>query len=422
MSLTSFINRSDVRAKLKEVIAQQQAPVNIPLRVLPVSANPSLVGTAFDYLLRFYIQRQNKVASQGWVATAGLWKLGQFLGSRRSRLYKLAENSHARALEAHADYLRNGRVNSNLLRSTIHLARLDMGVRPGPEYLLTEHLTDPCDDEVRELRELYSIIPRGMFIAEHTCVLNPSFGDASILVGGADTDLIIDDTLIDFKVVRDFNQFSRHICQLVGYYILLLLSGEANGENINNLSRLGLYFARHGHLHLVSVDDLIERAMLPDLVRWFFEAAAHPLDRPGYLQEFAYPYCREWWLEITGKSEQKWERIQKDKQEWDMEDRLCHPCNRARIRREKIRELEDRRLLYRHLRGLIAISGSVPAAAARIKVLPSEIRYYLRSYPGSPLSKSRLAHIRQLELEIAFKKLPKRLRARCLTGGATTTS
>lgn len=41
------------------------------------------------------------------------------------------------------------------------------------------------------------------FRAKRTCVLNPTFGAASELVGAADGDLILDGTLIDVKVNKN---------------------------------------------------------------------------------------------------------------------------------------------------------------------------------------------------------------------------
>jgi len=52
MSLISFINMSDVRAKLRVLHPKVARRLNTPLKVEPRSNRYALIGTAFDYLLR----------------------------------------------------------------------------------------------------------------------------------------------------------------------------------------------------------------------------------------------------------------------------------------------------------------------------------------------------------------------------------
>lgn len=78
---------------------------------------------------------------------------------------------------------------------------------------------------------------------ENNILYNPSFGLYSRRIGGADADIIINDTLIDFKTgsyINYENKAINNLKQLVGYYILNYLN---NGVTIN---KLALYFARYG--------------------------------------------------------------------------------------------------------------------------------------------------------------------------------
>lgn len=87
-------------------------------------------------------------------------------------------------------------------------------------------------DNKFKLRENYNIID-----------YNPEFGDYSTYIGGADADVIINDTLIDFKTSRYLNYNNtgiNNLKQLVGYYLLNYLN---KGTRINNLC---LYYARYG--------------------------------------------------------------------------------------------------------------------------------------------------------------------------------
>lgn len=74
-------------------------------------------------------------------------------------------------------------------------------------------------------------------------IYNPNFGKYSQRIGGADADVIINDTLIDFKTTTYLNYNNcciNNLKQLVGYYLLNYLN---KGVLINTLS---LYYARYG--------------------------------------------------------------------------------------------------------------------------------------------------------------------------------
>lgn len=69
MSLTSFLNIKEVKEKfLEEFPKLFTFRVKTPLLAPPLTNNYQLVGTAFDYLLRFYIKLLNPNAIESsWV-------------------------------------------------------------------------------------------------------------------------------------------------------------------------------------------------------------------------------------------------------------------------------------------------------------------------------------------------------------------
>lgn len=85
--------------------------------------------------------------------------------------------------------------------------------------------------------------------------LNPSFGSASSLVGGADADIIIDDFLIDIKVTKMGKVSRNHFNQLITYYLLDRIEKEATGKSFG-IKRAGNYFARHGCLTCIPIEQL----------------------------------------------------------------------------------------------------------------------------------------------------------------------
>jgi hypothetical protein len=69
MSLTSFLERKDVRDRFRQEFAMPGMKVKRELLAPPLSNRYSLVGTAFDYLVRFYVERLNPYAiTRRWIA------------------------------------------------------------------------------------------------------------------------------------------------------------------------------------------------------------------------------------------------------------------------------------------------------------------------------------------------------------------
>src|SRR5260370_10444494 len=78
---------------------------------------------------------------------------------------------------------------------SVDLAQLDLVYRIGLLDL------QPINDAmVEDIRNMLALVPPDDFRAKQTCVLNPTFGAASELVGGADGDLFIHGMLVDITV------------------------------------------------------------------------------------------------------------------------------------------------------------------------------------------------------------------------------
>jgi hypothetical protein len=207
----------------------------------------------------------------------------------------LAKECHARALAAHKQYLSDGVLTEELLLGTIHLARIDRVYRDGPEYLRREWFTASYPREMADLRRLYEIVPREKFQSRDQCFLNPTFDLASELVQGADADVILDDCLIDIKTTKYLRLKVADLHQIVGYYILYLLSGKSAKRPLGEIKHVGIYFSRHAFLHTLEIGKIIKADAMPELLKGFIELAApDPQKRKSYLSGFEYPACREW--------------------------------------------------------------------------------------------------------------------------------
>ena len=114
MSLTSLIKNPDVRKKFKDEFPRQPVPrKNDPIAPL-LTNHYGLVGTAFDYLLRFYVKRLNPQAKTlPWVAEMApavldehidrLKKRRSELGDKFQRLLAYNKTRHKKAQKILAD-------------------------------------------------------------------------------------------------------------------------------------------------------------------------------------------------------------------------------------------------------------------------------------------------------------------------------
>ncbi|WP_152550508.1 hypothetical protein [Bacillus safensis] len=78
----------------------------------------------------------------------------------------------------------------------------------------------------KEMRFEEKFTDRGFVKTDSKVVINPHFGIASLLVDGADADILVGDVLYDFKVVKDVGYKSMHVLQLTGYFLLNRLLKE----------------------------------------------------------------------------------------------------------------------------------------------------------------------------------------------------
>lgn len=409
MSLTSFVKRPRVRGALKECARGFGLEAGHALLVPPPAENAALVGTAFDYLFRFRVARAAGLrhGPDDWLASRGLAAIERVRGKRR-RLYRLALAGHERAIAAVEAYHRLGRVSAPLLRGALHLADLDRCARAGPERLAEGQLERDYAEEVANLRALVGVIPDGCCEPAERCVLNPTFGDASRLVGGADADLIVDDTLVDIKTYREPRVTGDVLGQLVGYYTLLALGGEAGGAAFDHarIRRFGVYFSRHGVLAEAPVGEILTPDALPRLARLFVEEAAAADGVPpwDYFAELAYPGCREWWLERPGHTPEGWRQLREDRDRFPIDPSL-HLSRRVDARRAARAALERGREAVAKLEALAELAGGVRAAAGELGMSAPALRRCL----GRPLAPGR-DPLPDTEVLESFRSLPRRRR------------
>lgn len=277
MSLTSILTdkrRQDVKRWFKIHFPNPGLPLK-PNIIVPDSSdqpyNSGEIGAALDYLVRFTLERINGNLFEGsdWVAKGGLELIltsaresnnpKLLIGSKRRKWvnrfefieylqsqFQLAENNYSK-------FISDGILTQELILSTILLAKLDIKFRSG----ITDVDIDELDKDkfkISELQQLFLIVPWEKFIANKHCIANPTFGEGSALVGGADADFIVDNTLIDIKSSKHLKLARKDLSQLIGYHLLALIGG-VNGNKYPKIEKVGIYFARYGYLWQISLTD-----------------------------------------------------------------------------------------------------------------------------------------------------------------------
>lgn len=273
MSLTSFIDSSaKLRARLLSEFVKPHFRIKAELKAPPLTQSHGLTGTAFDYLLRFYVEKLNpspSVQIHRWTAQAGLARLAS--KNKPHPSLQLAKQMFKEAQERHKKFLGSDASlpPRDLIESSVRLAYLENIYRIN---IVDDNAFKPLPAAIlNDLQAMLDLLRPEEFRATTRCVLNPTF-PASALVGGADADLIIDDTLIDIKSGKHL-ELSREIFnQIVGYYVLSCISGIDNCPP-GKLTYLAVYYARYGVLHRLKLSDFVVETRMPEFIEWFKECA-----------------------------------------------------------------------------------------------------------------------------------------------------
>ena len=302
LSLTKFIELPDVKTKFRQEFEKPRFSVNKPLLAPVITSDPQKIGIAFDYLARFYASYLNSNAvSHQWVAEKSLEVLnvikdddtvitapnsrlikvknidkspeGFIEGWRKAKYkyYSRAKITIKKAKKNLRTYLKTGKMSDKLISSALDLATLDNLVTAG--YVPPLEQTQPDKNDVEDLRQLISIINPETIKADHTCVLNPTFGPEAAKLMGAEGDIVIDDVLIDIKTYGNLKIDRDIFNQLLGYYTLYRIGGIQGMPPNNQINKLGVYFSRHGYLHTYRVEDLINESKYLAFIAWFKKRA-----------------------------------------------------------------------------------------------------------------------------------------------------
>lgn len=265
MSLTTFVEHPTIRGALNKhcPLKKELKPLSRPHMVAaPLTKNYAQVGVAFDYFIRFYLERLNLDFSKefGWVAGGALRFVE--VGSQQHKDFTEIINNAAIQKQ---NYLESGEITDELLSSILKLSTLEPIYRAKRGF---EHVGRAETEDINDLKNLIETINESDWTCKNRCWLNPSF-NASILVGGADADIVLDDMLIEIKTVKRFCVSRQHLNQLIGYYILDCIAGIDEITKPSSINKIGIYFSRYGYFWSARIEDLISPEMTEKMIFWW---------------------------------------------------------------------------------------------------------------------------------------------------------
>jgi hypothetical protein len=315
MNPSRFHKMADVRAKLKPLRPKSPRKIAVPLKVSPKSKRYMMVGTAFDYLLRFELQRLAPHAiCERLVAEAAahrIWpgpflrdadpvrpielfvhgeKIGEAPGYRwtperlpeeiakreAQRIGDIVQKAKV-AIDAYVNMKEPGHsVLADIAGHAIRLAKADEFVRAGLDALVRAGQLDAGIDhadqeDVEDLLALLAIVPFEALTHPQIMLLNPSFW-------GADTDLITGDMLIDFKTTTANEIQADNLDQLFGYYLFARHRCRLE-PTFPAINRLAIYFCRHGYLWTLNTTTWMDHEQFGETEEWFVNYFSLPMPR-----------------------------------------------------------------------------------------------------------------------------------------------
>lgn len=278
MSLTSILTNPlyiDFKKVLKENTLKPQFLIKAPIKAPPLTNNYSIVGQAFDYLLRFYIEQDNimAISDDEFLAEIAYYELDKILEKSNDEFIRIGYKGRhivdkdefhlkfcrkfLRSYQSHWSYCESSRISDALLKACLFFARLDLFMRKG--HIDTGLVNEESVKDVEDLKNLFKVYKKSSFHSDYDCVLNPTFGKGSSLVGGADADLIVDDMLVEIKTSIHPSLKRKDFDQVFCYYILSLIGRIRPKCYIKRINRIGIYYSRYGILWQTKISEIASK-------------------------------------------------------------------------------------------------------------------------------------------------------------------
>lgn len=264
MSLTSLIkSNSEESMEFKDIINSIEInPMDFETKIHSVNTaeyflkdyrDAALVGTAFDYLARFHLKRCEYILKEEYfediyVAFSGL----NIISSIDKAIYSSNLKIYNAGLEVIKSYVKSidepqEQLLKRLVGVSVFFSKLEKIARGDTSNATLNTLKYRITADVeKDLYNLFEIFKESfekefnISTKNNKIIYNPTFKKCSRAVGGADADVIINDTLIDFKTTKGQDLTEEQLYQLVGYFLF------SKVENLYDIKKVAIYYSRYG--------------------------------------------------------------------------------------------------------------------------------------------------------------------------------
>lgn len=303
MSLTSMLKSSDLRAKDFKEHMKTHSPskdkfttstgetpfsTNYPLLVPNElsGTEPALTGIAFDYLARFTIARvtkNNKAAVLDDLVCSYIF-MTHPNEPGIDELFCTYENYKDQI----NDYINGkGPLSNSIIEGCWLFANIELVHRSHYPLHVKDLLRSPSEHIVCCIQSLHQLfierfITSGLVKEDSIVYYNPNFGSLGReAFGGADADIVIDGTLVDFKTGKKTGYVWQDVAQLYGYYMLYLVSKKEGLKfsltGCNEIHSLSIYRARFGLFETVKIVDL-DKTDIEASIKYFKDNYGHIIE------------------------------------------------------------------------------------------------------------------------------------------------
>jgi len=231
----------------------------------------AIVGTAFDYLARTitlrYIGYYHKNAFNGSTAESGLKLLERLVLKNDLRAIRIINKNYKDGIQLFLKYLKHKVELKDIIPVACFFAKLEQFYRsavPPKEierYLIENENAEEVLNDLDDLCKVYetNFLNDDVLKSDSKIALNPNFGIGSALCTGADADIIIEDTLNDFKTSKKLGYNWKEVAQITGYLLLHNIAKRCKNANYHmnevEIKRIGFYRARYGEIEYFDVDE-----------------------------------------------------------------------------------------------------------------------------------------------------------------------
>lgn len=268
LSISSILRTKHARAFFKGRVARPKSRKAPQVLVPPIASSRSRVGMAFDYALRAGL------TARGWAQPHHLTvaELALFIPTlaRNRRLLSIARERCQAAKRSLDDLGPAPTLSKDAAAACCDLAGIELVYRTGR---VDEVERDASPDEVADLQALYEVVPWGDFEPRQALVLNPDFGEGSLLVGGADGDLYLDGCIIDIKTTQRPDLKIRYLRQLVCYAVLANEFG-ISGLDEGRVDQVAVYHSRAGVTERLDLEELSDVQARREILKYLRETGS----------------------------------------------------------------------------------------------------------------------------------------------------